>query len=130
MTSVDKGARLGNFIIDLLIVVACILTLTLIIQNFYPEILDDNSLAFEIVFSGTIFCYYFFLELLLGQTVGKMLTKTIVVDKNGNKPKTLRLIIRTLVRFIPFEWFTFLFANFGLHDFLSKTTVIKRLKPL
>ena len=58
-----------------------------------------------------------------------MITKTKVVDKNGNKPTIGRLILRTLIRLIPIDLFTFLLGNLGLHDLISKTTVIKVQKP-
>jgi uncharacterized RDD family membrane protein YckC len=96
--TVDKGVRLANFIVDIIILVVLILSLTLVIYyNFYPQILDDNSISFEIVFSGITFCYYFLLEHFYGQTIGKMVTKTKVVDKNGNKPTIGRLILRTVL---------------------------------
>ena len=125
MTQSDKGTRVANFIADTLIVSIIIITLALVMYLYSPEIADNNSPAFNILFFIVFFSYYFFFEFFLGKTIGKMLTKTTVVDRNGNKPTALRLIIRTLVRMVPFEWFSFLFGNYGLHDLISKTTVVK-----
>lgn len=124
MTLADKGARLGNFIADTIVVYVIILPLTYLMHFFFPETDDNNSPAFDILFSVIFFSYYFLLEFFWGRTVGKVLTKTTVVDRNGNRPKALRLIIRTLTRFFPIEGFTFLFGS-GLHDLISRTTVVK-----
>lgn len=125
MTHADKGARLGNFIIDLSILVILILFATYLISFFYPEINDSHSLAFEVLASTIFFCYYFFLEYTIGRTLGKMLTKTIVVDKNGNKPKTFNVFARSLVRLVPMEGITFLFGHLGFHDLIPGTRVVK-----
>jgi len=125
MTQVDKGTRAGNFIIDIIAIIIIIALLTYLISPFYPEILDSNSPAFEILGSFIFFSYYFLLELFLGKTLGKMMTRTFVVDRNGNKPKVFNLIARTLVRLIPIEGISFLFGHPGLHDLVSGTRVVK-----
>jgi len=94
-----------------------------IIQLFFY---NDDSIIFEIVFSTTYFSYYFFFELIYGATPGKFLTKTIVVDKKGDKPHWGYLIVRTLVRMVPIEVVSFLFGPVGLHDLISKTMVVTR----
>ncbi|MDD7985793.1 RDD family protein [Lentisphaera marina] len=70
--------------------------------------------------------YYFPQEILLGKTVGKMILGTKVVDLEGNKPKAGTILLRTFCRFIPFESFSFLYADGtkGWHDRLSKTKVV------
>ena len=129
MTLADKGDRVGNFIVDTIVLLTIIYTLTLIMIIFFPETDDDDSPAASILFSTTYFSYYFFLELLTGKTIGKILTKTIVVDRNGKRPKAARIIIRTLMRMFPIEILSFVFGNFGFHDVISRTTVIKNIKP-
>ncbi len=71
------------------------------------------------------FTYYIVLEVKLGKTLGKMLTKTMVVKSNGESPTSTDIFIRTLCRFIPFDQFSYIFTKNGFHDYLSKTTVIK-----
>ena len=122
MKIADKGRRLGNYIIDTIIIIVIIFIFTYI----YPNILDEDSILFEIVFATTFFSYYFFFELIYGATPGKFLTKTLVVDKNGDKPRWGYLIIRTLIRMVPIEAITFLFGSIGLHDLLSRTNVVTR----
>jgi len=125
MIQADKGLRVGNFIADTIVLSVIVLALTYIMYVYFPGTAERSSPAFDILFSVVFFCYYFLFELFFGKTIGKMLTKTIVVDQNGNKPRALRLIIRTLLRMIPVEGLSFLFGNYGLHDLLSKTTVVK-----
>ena len=48
---------------------------------------------------------------------------------DGSKPKPIDILGRTLIRIIPFEYFTFLRGrNPGWHDELSKTFVVKKDK--
>jgi len=70
--------------------------------------------------------YYFPQEIIIGKTVGKMIVGTKVVDLDGNKPKAGTILLRTFCRFIPFESFSFLYAEGtkGWHDRLSKTKVV------
>ena len=52
-------------------------------------------------------------------------TKTKVVKMNGEKPTDGDIITRTFCRLIPFDRLSFLFVKNGIHDFLSKTKVVK-----
>jgi len=125
MTQVDKGIRVGNCIIDLLVVAFIIVIGGYLISLAYPQIADNNSPALDVFSSAIFFFYYFLLEFFTGKTIGKMLTKTTVVDKNGNKPKILNLIVRSSVRLIPIEGLSFIFGPAGFHDLISGTRVIK-----
>src|SRR5687767_14659041 len=98
MTLADKGARVANFVADTLVLGVIILNLTYTMYFFFPQTANNNSPAFDIVFSIIFFSYYFFFEFFGGRTVGKILTKTIVVDRYGNKPNVLKLVLRTLIR--------------------------------
>jgi uncharacterized RDD family membrane protein YckC len=67
------------------------------------------------------------MEGLTGRTLGKLVTGTMVVDENGNKPEFSRIIGRTFCRLIPFDALSFLGEEHsGWHDTISKTKVIKR----
>lgn len=46
--------------------------------------------------------------LLKGKTIGKYITKTIVVMEDGSKPKASDIVLRSLCRLIPFDAFSFL----------------------
>jgi uncharacterized RDD family membrane protein YckC len=73
----------------------------------------------------TLFCYFFLFEYFFGKTPAKFITKTTVVDINGQKPTVTKLIIRTLSRAMPLNNITFLFEKSGFHDIMSDTRVIK-----
>ena len=69
--------------------------------------------------------YYTLLEAWMGKTVAKMLTKTKVTNYQGQKPHVLLLLLRSLIRLIPFEPFSFLNNDAsGWHDRASQTVVI------
>lgn len=86
-----------------------------------------NNLEKCLSFLLIIFLYYFLTEMYFSRTFAKYFTKTIVVTKDGTRPKMHLIIIRTLTRFIPFEGLTFLSSNIrGLHDMFSYTYVVKK----
>lgn len=70
--------------------------------------------------------YYIIFESIWGKTPAKFLTRTRVIMETGEKPSSETIFIRTLIRFIPFEPFTFLGSKNprGWHDKWSKTIVI------
>jgi uncharacterized RDD family membrane protein YckC len=48
---------------------------------------------------------------------------------DGTNPKLTEILARTLLRLVPFEYFTFLQGRkLGLHDEYSKTYVVKKDK--
>ena len=72
------------------------------------------------------YLYYFILELTIGQTIGKIVTKTRVVNiDNNGKPNFTRILIRTISRLIPIDFLSYLFSSNGIHDILSKTELKK-----
>lgn len=71
------------------------------------------------------FLYYFILEYFKGQTIGKMITKSKVISSTDNNEYFfLRIVIRTLTRFIPFDILSYIFTSRGLHDIFSNTAVV------
>jgi len=87
----------------------------------------SGFVSFVLLFA-LYFAYYMVLEVKFGKTLGKMLTKTVVVKPNGESPTATDIFIRTLCRFIPFDQFSYIFTKYGFHDYLSKTMVIKTKK--
>ena len=72
-----------------------------------------------------MFLYYSILEILFARTLSKYFTKTIVVMIDGSKPKPIDVLGRSLLRVIPFEYFTFLRGRKpGWHDEYSGTFVV------
>lgn len=72
------------------------------------------------------FAYYFITELTWSKSPAKFLTKTHVVTDKGFKLTASQLAIRTILRWIPFEAFSFLFAHrpVGWHDRFAHTKVV------
>jgi len=112
--------RFLNFVIDAVIVISLII----IFNKFYFMLsilhVHDARNLFDL---ALIFTYFYGLESSLGQTVGKMLTKTKVVSDNGEKPTTQQMLVRTISRFIPLEPVLYIGGNW-LHDSLSRTRVV------
>jgi len=131
-----RGQRFLNFIIDLLIVHTILISIatTVVIIGNITNNSDLSSWAestttLERLFFWVVmlFLYYFLTETYFARTFAKYFTKTIVVTKNGSRPKIHTIFIRTLSRFIPLEGITFLWGDFrGLHDLFSDTYVVRK----
>ena len=128
----SKTDRFINNFID----VICFFIFSFLMDFLILEILEKlfNNLMFG--FYGVIFNYvlgviygtifFTFLEGTTGSTIGKYITKTKVIDEDGNKPSYETILIRSLCRHIPFDAFSFLGRpGYGWHDKLSKTRVVK-----
>jgi len=81
------------------------------------------NLVGYLILNSLNFLYYFLMESTRGQTFGKILTQTIVVNRYDEKPGMGEIALRTLCRFIPFEFFSFLYNGIGWHDRISQTYV-------
>lgn len=119
-----NGNRFVNYLIDMLCFYAfafiCGAVLGLLNLFYILEGVNDYILGYSI-----FFIYYVLLEGITGRTIGKLVTGTKVIDEGGNKPSFVNIMGRTLCRLIPFEAFSFLFADRGWHDSISKTRVVK-----
>ena len=129
--------RFFNFIIDLVtLTVILFIGLVIFIANTTttPEEGKDfinrfmlNKLWQFILTSSVSLIYYNFFEILTSRTIGKFCTNTIIVDENGNKATYEAILIRSLIRIIPFYWLSFIFfPTRGLHDMISKTFVVNK----
>jgi uncharacterized RDD family membrane protein YckC len=116
MNDINKGIRLINVSIDILVIAVLSGILSLLVGKYI-----DSQMLMLIV--GLI--YYVVLEYFTGRTIGKAFTKTQVVDQNNSQPGFLRILARTLLRFNPFDSFSYLFGHkLGAHDIFSKTKLI------
>ena len=128
--------RFVNCILDFIFIVVAIVVFTfliVIIGNIFQwdiyriwiEIARDLGMV-GVYFSFAIF-YYLVLESLFGRSVGKFITGSIVVTKNGIKPNFSFICIRTLCRLIPFDALSFLGKSGRIwHDSLSNTYVVEK----
>lgn len=119
-----SGLRLLNFVID------TIIWLTLAALFTFP--LSANNpmqllLGYVLVFAAFI-GYYYVMETKFQRTVGKFMTKTKVVQMDGTQPSNGTILVRTLSRLLPFDRLSYLFVKNGLHDYLSKTMVVRDRK--
>lgn len=121
--------RFLNFIVDTLaftfLAVITILILKKYLPSFQEYSVNNNRLIAFILY----FFYYFIFELTLSSTLGKLITKTKVVDRISlSRPSALKILIRTFCRFIPLEGFSIFFneKKYVLHDLISRTTVINK----
>lgn len=125
--------RLLNVVVDLGIIgliAYSFYLISLIIFPVYTWSIDPENYNIWFVILGSLalsaFLYYFSLEATTSRTLGKLITGTRVITKNGQKPSKAQILSRTLSRLIPLEFFTFLSPKpqNGLHDGLSNTLVI------
>ncbi len=118
MKHIDKATRFANYIIDMLIVYMLFIIFTLF-KNDYG--------LYYVVFNSIMFSYYFLFEVTTSQTIGKMITKTEVVRKDGSKASFIKILIRSISRLIPVDWLSYMFGNdIGMHDLFSNTVLKKK----
>ena len=118
---VNSVTRFLNFIIDTIVwfIIVAILTNAL-------DAKDPIQMAVGyFIFFASYIGYYALMETKYQKTIGKWITKTKVVNKNGTKPEGGAILRRTFCRLIPFDRISFLFTPNGFHDRLSDTIVIK-----
>jgi uncharacterized RDD family membrane protein YckC len=122
------GQRFANYLIDSFLgVMALALAFGLALGVLGFEALLDEipDLVFRV---ALIVIYYVTLEGFFGTTLGKLITRTMVIAQDGGKAGFGRILGRSLIRLVPFEGFSFWFSDHGWHDAWSKTRVV-RLTP-
>ncbi|MFK7972691.1 MAG: RDD family protein [Bacteroidia bacterium] len=131
LETASTGERFANFIIDR--IVTAILMVILGFGAFiYMDATNGNPIAGILLFYAAIFAviigYYSIMEKVYGQTIGKMITGTRVVRKNGGPISWGQALGRTASRFIPFEPFSILFSDRQVmwHDQFPNTLVVKK----
>lgn len=132
----SQGQRLANSIIDLIAYYFIVFSLGIIIalvgdltgNPSITESLNNINGLVDILLSVTITsAYFYFFEAFTSTTLGKLITKTIVVDQYGDKPDSSQLLKRTFSRLIPFDAFSYLGTpSRGWHDTISSTYVVKK----
>lgn len=128
------GKRLLNYLIDAVafyaVFIGIVYGLAHLALSFQPA--DDflESFYVDLLFYALMLGYYFVMELVLGRTLGKILTNTLVLNLDDGHPSWKQVLGRSLCRFIPFEAFTFLNSRTsGWHDTIPKTKVVDTGKP-
>jgi uncharacterized RDD family membrane protein YckC len=132
----SQGQRFLNLLLDYVGQIALMLllgvligVLSVVMGNPQLATMFDNmntltEYGFTIVL---VLIYYNLFEIFTSRTLGKFITKTIVVDENGNTPEYQTIMIRSLCRLIPFDALSFLGATSrGWHDSISRTYVVQK----
>ena len=121
----SRWRRLVNLVVDiggfflLTVIVGTLISLV------YPALLLQLQGPAAMVFDAAIFfLYYAPFEFLTGRTLGKFLTGTRVVSDVGSPPSLGQVAMRSVLRLIPMEAFTFFARGPGLHDRGSRTRVV------
>ncbi len=122
----NKYLRAGNFLIDIFCSYGFLLLFNIILDGVgksSPKI-ENNYGFLSIIIMGL---YFVIFEYFYGKTIGKFITNTKVIMKNGNNPSLFDIVKRTICRFIPFDPISFFWLK-GWHDDLSDTIVINNSK--
>lgn len=120
----NHSQRIFNFIIDYCS--SFVLTLGFLLYlaiSLRLSFFKNDSSIYTVVLG--IILYYFAFEYFFQSSIGKYFTGTKVCDADGKKLGVGKIVLRTLLRFIPFEAFSFLFMERGWHDSISETYVYK-----
>jgi uncharacterized RDD family membrane protein YckC len=129
INSVSNGKRVINFLLDRVLIFYFFLNLIIRIRSLNYENQDlmfslDTENVIGLIFLMIALLYYLFSEGFFQLTLGKIFTKTIVVDTENNPISFSKAFKRTLCRFIPFESLSFIFSKEGWHDSLTYTYVV------
>jgi uncharacterized RDD family membrane protein YckC len=104
------GPRIGAALIDIALLVA---VLAILAATIGEATVGDGGFSFELygteaaLYFALVLLYYFALEAVIGQTVGKLLLGLRVVRTNGSRPSLAAIGVRTLLRVV--DWLPFLY---------------------
>lgn len=129
----SKENRFVNFIIDVIAYYALSFIVGLLLGllaaagfegpiNYVATMGAIGNLVFGIVI---LLLYFTVFEGLTQKSLGKYITKTMVVMEDGSKPTMQDVFLRSLCRNIPFDAFSYLGQEGrGWHDSISNTYVV------
>ncbi len=131
----DRGKRFVNHIIDYILTLALGFVTGLVVglmqtqNSFYYSERDAvlQELYYNLLGVFVFILYYTLTEYYFkGKSIGKFVTKTRVVRRNGGELTFLRCLGRSCARIIPFDAFSIFFRDDNLmwHDSLSDTMVV------
>ena len=133
--SVSLGQRFAHYIIDTIIFYILFILFAgmagVIIGLFDAVSVFENETAFTIstylFIYGLFWGYYTVTEFVFGGTFGKLILGNVVVAGDVEKVSFKKAALRSVIRFVPFEPFSFLGSNRrGWHDQWAKTWVVKK----
>ena len=133
-----KWRRFFNWLIDrvavqLLVIVVAFAVGMLASDDALLWLEDIPWLADYLLAAVFVVVYYTPLEALFGVSLGKLVTRTRVVDENGHPARFGQVLVRSLCRSIPFNGFSVLLSDDarprGWHDRIPRTWVVLRAGP-
>jgi uncharacterized RDD family membrane protein YckC len=122
---VSSTLRFVHFIVDFISFFIIYFILTSFVMLVFNIDSNKSILPFWFLMIISFLLNYAFMEHKFQKTVGKFITRTKVVNLNGEKPTLNDIMVRTFCRLIPFDRLSFFFAKNGFHDGISNTRVIK-----
>lgn len=130
---VSKAKRILNFTIDIFIwqIFTFLVIIAFVISDlvFATEHWVEEDVVFKLSYLISFWAYFFCFEYFFNRTIGKMITRTKVVDEFGSRPTAKSIFIRTLIRKIPIEYLSFIYSKNGHHDVISRTRVVSLKFP-
>lgn len=88
-----------------------------------------GSMAYYLYYPLIVFLYYFILESLFNQTLGKFITQTIVLKDDMNKPTIWNIFYRSLFRLLPTNLlFIFSSEDTLIYEEMSGTIAVNKNK--
>jgi uncharacterized RDD family membrane protein YckC len=132
----SHGQRFLNYIIDVVIIYILIFGLSFI-TAFIADLLEAtsllewlqniNGLEEYLIYFLIMIPYFTLMESIFSKSIGKFITKTMVVLEDGSKPESGIILKRTLCRIIPFDALSFLGTpSRGWHDSITDTYVVRK----
>jgi uncharacterized RDD family membrane protein YckC len=132
----SKGQRFLNYIIDTIIIYSIIFGLSFITaliadlfeaNGFLEWLQNINSLEEYLIYFLIMIPYFTLMESVFSKSIGKFITRTMVVLEDGSKPDSGTILRRTLCRIIPFDNLSFLGTpSRGWHDSITHTYLVRK----
>ena len=127
MRIVGTGTRVLNFLVDFVIIfiLAFAVYRAWAFYSYYYGIIYIPVYYF---LGLTGFLYYLFFEAIWQRTPGKWMSLSKVVNKQGNKPSFLQILLRSAMRIVGVIIIDSIFLSFldeTWHDFASNTQVVE-----
>ena len=121
LKEVSRWLRFIHFVVDHALV--ALVTYFLLGYLYSQGIVRVEDEHIKYYYAGLLFIYYLVMETTTHRTVGKLLTSSKVVSADFKKPSIGKMLLRTLVRFVPFE----VLSGFAYpwHDTWTDTKVVR-----
>ena len=119
--------RLLNFVIDMVVFGGGLVGIEYLLTELEITHVWLNFKSLMGSYLPMVLFYFLFERFTNGKTPGKIFTKTRALSERGDPMNWEQLLLRSAIRIIPFEVFSFLLyeGRTGWHDKWSKTVVVQ-----